>query len=120
MFGRKQKVNCTCYEVPQKHINHAYQCSLGWRIWATQIDSSRTQLTIQRNSNKSVVESIQVTHMQTHPSGSSDFVGWDAMNREWTWKEQYGNEAILGFRDHKNRLSHIACETQDKPARQTK
>lgn len=108
------------HEVPQTIVSHNYQCSLGWKINATQIDSSRTQLTIQRNPKKKVVETIQVLHMMRHPSGDSEFVGWDSMNREWTWAEQYGNEAILGYRDHKNRLSHIACETQDKPARQTR
>lgn len=107
------------YEVPQILISHDYQCSLGWKINATQIGSSRTQLAIQRKPKKKVVEIIQMVRIMQHPSGDSEFVGWDAMNREWTWEEQYGNEAILGYRDRQNRLFHIACETRDKTARRT-
>lgn len=75
----------------------------------------KTQLMIQRNPKVKRVEIIHVSHQIKNDFGGADYIGFDN-NREFSWTEQYGNEAIFGFRDKQNRLQHLPCETKDKAA----
>lgn len=101
-------------EVQIEQKTFYYQCSLDWQIWATPIDSMKTQLAIQRNPKVKNVEIIHVLHQIQNEYGGADYIGFDNNNREYSWIEQHGNEAIFGYRDKRNRLLHLGCETKDK------
>lgn len=101
-------------EVPFEQKTFYYQCSLDWQIWATPIDSMKTQLMIQRNPKSKLLESIYVLRQIKNQWGGADYIGFDNHNREFSWSEEHGNEAIFGFRDKRNRLIHLGCTTKDK------
>lgn len=101
-------------EVPIEQKTFYYQCSLDWQIWATPIDSIKTQLMIQRHPKSKLVESIDVLYQIKNQWGGADYIGFDNNNREFSWSEAFGNEAIFGFRDKRNRLLHLGCITKDK------
>ncbi|XXQ67764.1 hypothetical protein ACKLNO_09050 [Neisseriaceae bacterium B1] len=101
-------------EVPIEYKTFYYQCNLDWQIWATPIDSMKTQLIIQRNPKSKLVESIYVLRQMENQWGGADYIGFDNGNREFSWSEEHGSEGVFGFRDKRNRLLHLACMTKDK------